>query len=211
MKRALAIGMALFLGSLGYAQVAAPAMPAATALAPNQKVVELTKDQALQIMNLQFSLILLQMNLENATAKRQEVTAKIEDKYKISFKDYSFDINTGNFIPRPKAEKAAVPTKPEEGKTTAELKPVAASAEDALQIMNMEYAISGMQSQGQQLFNKRQELIGKLETEYKISMNDYDLDVVNGRFVEKVKTPDAAKTPAPAPAPAKAVEPINKK
>ena len=42
-------------------------------------------------------------------------------------------------------------------------------------------------------------------------MNDYDLDVVNGRFVEKVKTPDAAKTPAPAPAPAKAVEPINKK
>jgi len=208
MKRILAVGLALFLCSLGYAQQApAPVVPGAALLAPNQKVVDLAKDEALQIMNLQFSLILLQTNLEIAIGKRQEVTAKVEEKYKISFKDYSFDINTGYFVPRPKAEKAALPTKPEEGKKPDDLKQVQASAEDALQIMNMEYAISGMENNGRQLFAKRQELIAKLEEKYKISMNDYDLDVVNGRFIEKIKTPEAAKPAAPV----KPVEPVNKK
>jgi hypothetical protein len=181
MKTILALALVLAIGAGALAQEAKPA----GTLPP----VELTKEEALQVMSLQFNLIVLQEQANSLMARREELTKRMETKYKISFQNYSLDVNTGYFVPRPQEGEAPA------GEPKAEQ--IQASADDALQLMNLEYAIAGVDGNARQVFAKRQELLKKFEDEYKVSFNDYDIDLMNGRLVQRQAQ---AQPPAPTPA-----------
>lgn len=197
MKKLLTLIVVVAIAGSALAQEAKPAAakPAAT-LPP----VELTKEEALQIMSLQFNLIMLQEQANNLMAQREQLTKRMEEKYKISFQNYSLDVNTGYFVPRPKeatAATAAGAEKPAAAPAVEEKDKIQASADDALALMNLEYAIAGIDGNARQVFTKRQELLKKLEEEYKVSFTDYDIDLMNGRLVQRQAQPQP---PAPTPA-----------
>lgn len=188
-------------GALAPAAKAASEKPAAriaAPAAPELKIVDLTKAEALQVMSMQYSVSGAEGNLAQMVSRRQDLIKRLEDKYKVSINEYIFDISTGFFVPR-KPEGDATKEKKD---LLAELKPVEVSKEDSLLITNISYAIESTASDLRQMYTKRQELVKSLEDKYKVSLGEYDLDVMNGRFAQRAKVEDP--TPAaPAAAAAK--------
>lgn len=180
-------------------KAAAPA--AVTTPAPEPKVIELTKAEALLVMSMQYSVGNAEGNLAQLVARRQDLIKHLEEKYKVSINRYIFDISTGFFVPRKADEDATKEAKA----AVAELKPVEVSKEDSLLITNIQYAIESTASDLRQMYNKRQELVKGFEDKYKVTLNEFDLDVMNGRFVQRIKNEDETSA-APVAPPAKPVK-----
>ena len=169
------------------APAAKPAVATPAAAKADLKVVELSKEDALRLMSMQYTVGSVEANLQQLVARRQDLIKRLEDKYKLSINDYIFDISTGFFVPR-KAE-TTDKTKPV---PATDAKPIEVDKNDSLQITNIQYAIESSGSDLRQLYTKRQELVKELEDKYKITLADYDLDVMSGRFIERAKTDAAA-------------------
>ncbi len=170
----------------------APVTAPATTKAADLKVIELSKEDALGLMSMQYTVGSVEANLQQLVSRRQDLIKRLEDKYKLSINDYIFDISTGFFVPRKVETADKKPVAP----PAAESKPIEVGKEDSLQVTNIQYAIESSGSDLRQLYTKRQELVKKLEETYKITLADYDLDVMTGRFIERAKTDVAPKADA---------------
>ncbi|MFA4943416.1 MAG: hypothetical protein WC789_01800 [Lentisphaeria bacterium] len=160
------------------------------------EAVELAKDEALNLMRAHFNVLILENSLAHMNNRQQDLVRGLQAKYKLASGDYIFDVSVGAFITRAAAElrQAGKPIPPEAAKT------VDVAKDDALPVINLQYALQSTAADLKQAYVQREQLLAALHQKNQLDPADYVADVFNGRLV-RAQRPAAPPPPPPAAKP----------
>ncbi len=173
---------------------AAAAAPAAAPVAPAKVKKALDKADALDMMNMQFTVAFAEIRLVNIVQRRNDMIEVLRLKYLKEDERavYLFDVGALKFFPKSdieKAQKLAAETKKDfvmpEG-----IKIIDVNKDDTLAFANMAFAIESARNELNQIYTRRNDLVKALLEKYSLRADDTDIDVVKGNFIEKAKVED---------------------
>ncbi len=182
------------------------AAPVAPVVAPVVKT-KLTKDEALKLMSLQYTIAIVENNYMNLNNRFQDRAELLLSKYlkEGERKDYRFDPILGKFFLIADWEKAQAQMKAdaEKNKGTdmklllAGVKSINVETSEAVLFNNLQNAIAQARNDLSLLYTKRQDMVKELMDRYSAKLEDSDIDVLVGNIIERAKTEEAPAALAP--------------